>query len=419
MEVPVKISQLMVVAVLVLLRVSANAAILCVDPSNTAKCSATIQGAIDKAKNNDVIKVVAGTFFENDTINTAKAHKLKLTIEGAGAGATIVDGSHGDSVFDVGAKTTLTLSDMTIQHGERDAPQDFGGGVRSVGAKLIITGCLLTENSVPLGGGGGLGGVQGSLTVENSILSNNSASSGGGVEFFPQTNVRIVDSVISDNSANEGGGAAFNGTVTIRNTTISGNGALQSDSSPALGAGIFFDGKHLTVLDSTISENVARTDQSLPSGGGGLDAIGAKVTLSNVTIAGNVASNGGGVDSTGTAVIQSSNSIIAGNTATSSAPDCAGDLKSLGFNLIEDTAGCTLTGKTATDITGEDPKLGTLAINGSCTTETQAPEAGSPALEAGNPGPPDGTDGHCLPTDQCGRTRPAGKCDIGALQVSS
>src|SRR5450755_1314699 len=38
---------------------------LCVDPSNTPHCSATIQDAVDQAKTNAVITVVAGTFDEN------------------------------------------------------------------------------------------------------------------------------------------------------------------------------------------------------------------------------------------------------------------------------------------------------------------------------------------------------------------
>jgi hypothetical protein len=405
------------VAVFLILRTGANGAILCVDPSSL-QCSPTIQGAVDLAKSDDVITVVAGTFFENVTINTTNPHQLKLTIKGAGAGSTIVDGSGIDSVFNIGRKTTLKLARMTIQHGERGAVQDFGGGVRSFGARLTIERCLVIGNSVPFGGGGGVGGQQGSLTVRNSTFSNNSAAAGGGVEFFPAKKVTIVDSVISDNSANEGGGAAFNGRVTIRNSTISDNTAFQSEDSPALGAGIFFDGQHLKIHNSTISKNVARTDQTLPSGGGGLDALGAFVTLNNVTIAENSASSGGGVNSVGTAILKTSNSIIAGNSVTLSSPDCAGGLQSRGFNLLGDTTGCIISGDNQTDITGKDSKLGPLSVHRTCKTEGEAPQAGSPALRAGNPRLPNGINGHCLPTDQCGTARTAGSCDIGALQVS-
>jgi hypothetical protein len=60
-----------------------------------------------------------------------------------------------------------------------------------------------------------------------------------------------------------------------------------------------------------------------------------------------------------------------------------------------------------------------LTLNSPGLTETQALQAGSPALKAGNPGTPNGKGGHCLPTDQRGVKRTTGKCDIGAFQLSS
>jgi len=71
---------------------------LCVDPANTAKCSATIQAAVNKAKTIAVITIVAGTFDEHVVINSgAKPKSLTLVIQGAGAGNTIVDGSNAAS----------------------------------------------------------------------------------------------------------------------------------------------------------------------------------------------------------------------------------------------------------------------------------------------------------------------------------
>ena len=43
---------------------------LCVDPTNTSTCFATIQEAVDAAVSGDVINVVAGTYNENVIINT-------------------------------------------------------------------------------------------------------------------------------------------------------------------------------------------------------------------------------------------------------------------------------------------------------------------------------------------------------------
>jgi len=144
------------------------------------------------------------------------------------------------------------------------------------------------------------------------------------------------------------------------------------------------------------------------------------VTLNNVTVADNTAAIGGGIDTQARmSSITSGNSIIADNGATVSSADCAGNVKSAGYNLFFDTTGCSISGKASTDITGQDPLLQPLFLNLPGTTETQEPQAGSPALKAGNPGSPNGSGGHCLPTDQRGVKRLTGKCDIGAFQLSS
>ena len=407
--------------------VSSAAQNLCVNPSNTPHCYATIQDAVDHAKSNAVITVVAGTFHENVAINTGASPKnLSLVIQGAGVGNTIVDGGALDSVFNVGPKATLTLSKMTIQNGERSGSQELGGGVRSLATKTTIENCLVTDNSVPDGGGGGVGVEAGSLTISNSTLSDNSALGGGGGLFFATTSSKtatITNSTISGNTGNEGAGITVGALskATIRSSTISGNTAVQVGDSEPIGAGIFVDGKALTILDSTISGNLARTG-GMPSRGGGIYSLEATVTLNNVTIADNTASNGGGIYTIETEPgksFSSSNSIIADNTDTVSAPDCMGDLDSTGYNLILETTGCTISGKASTDILGVNPMLLPLTLNSPGLTETQALQAGSPALKAGNPGTPNGKGGHCLPTDQRGVKRTTGKCDIGAFQLSS
>ncbi len=396
---------------------------LCVDPSNTAKCSATIQEAINKAKSGAVITVVAGTFLENVTINSGPKPKgITLLIEGAGPGTTIIDGDGAGIVFDVGRKAALTLANMTIQHGKNTANQGLGGGVSAVGTKLTIQGCEINDNTVTDGGGGGVGVEAGPLTVVNSTIRDNNASSGGGL-FFASAGktATISNSTITDNVANEGGGILVGGLGkgTIRNSSIDDNQAEEVGGSPALGGGIFVDGKSVTILDSTISDNLARTDQAMASHGGGIDNLNSTVTLNNVTIAENNASVGGGIDTHVGKSFISSNSIIADNFDTVSSADCAGTVKSAGYNLLLDPSGCEVSGKTSSDIIGEDPVLADLVLNPPGTTETRALGTGSPALEKGNPGSPTGTGGHCLPTDQRGVKRPAGKCDIGAYQSSS
>ncbi len=79
-----------------------------------------------------------------------------------------------------------------------------------------------------------------------------------------------------------------------------------------------------------------------------------------------------------------------------------------GYNLL----GTALQGTTSGtgDRFSDTPLLGTLANNGG-TTETLAPQAGSPAIGHGDPGQA-GT------TAQNGVVRPAGAVDIGAFQTA-
>jgi hypothetical protein len=117
----------------------------------------------------------------------------------------------------------------------------------------------------------------------------------------------------SVNDANNfGGGLANFGTLTVSNTTFSGNTAGASG-----GAGIFSDGA-LTVNNSTFSGNTTGNGGS----GGGIDSISpGTLTLTNCTFDGNnAASHGGGLASSGSATL--TNCTITNNrvTATSSSP---------------------------------------------------------------------------------------------------
>jgi hypothetical protein len=85
--------------------------------------------------------------------------------------------------------------------------------------------------------------------------------------------------------------------------------------------------------------------------------------------------------------LQTRNTILAGNTAQTNAPDVSGNLGSLGHNLISNAAGGS--GFNETDLLNVNPLLGPLQDNGG-PTFTHALLPGSPAIDAGdNTGAPD------------------------------
>jgi hypothetical protein len=100
-------------------------------------------------------------------------------------------------------------------------------------------------------------------------------------------------------------------------------------------------------------------------------------------------------------------------------------LHSLGFNLIETTDNCLISGTTFGNVTGQDPRLGPLTSNiGSSASARQTTPVrpllpGSPAIDAGDPGGCTNGQNQILTTDQRRFRRPIGaRCDIGAVEYS-
>ncbi len=247
-------------------------------------------------------------------------------------------------------------------------------------------------------------------------------SGSGGAIYSQGLEVMLRDVHVTGNTATSGGGAFFrdySSATRISNSTFSGNTAN-------VGAGFFCDGS-LAIVNSTISDNTA----DLTAGGIMFTGL---ARLVNVTITNNKANNGGGITKFGNGTINISNTIIAGNTATSGvAPDIrfeSGSFSSVGGNLVGDSIGdSTNTGVNyisyrTSDIRDVDPRLDTLKLNGG-TTPNHALLAGSPAIDAGlNALAFDPFNGNPLLTDQRGFRRifdgnndGVAVVDIGAFEV--
>jgi hypothetical protein len=170
------------------------------------------------------------------------------------------------------------------------------------------------------------GGVHnsGTLTVTNSTFSGNTAFIGGGI-YSDSGSLMVTNSTFSGNKAYEGGGIYNDGTLTVTNSTFSGNAADES------GGGIF-NWYMLMVTDSTFSGNYASDGGGINNmgtltvtnstfsmngatdGGGGIDNDHGMLTVTNSTFSGNSASwVGGGIYNMGTLTV--TNSTFSGNTA--------------------------------------------------------------------------------------------------------
>lgn len=226
-----------------------------------------------------------------------------------------------------------------------------------------------------------------SLTASDLTITRGDVTSGGGIRNVSGT-LTLMGVTLSGNLGGNGGAIFNDGTATLRNVTLSGNVAT-------LGGGGLYNSGTATLNNVTIADNTADNDANGSGDGGGIFVPSGTVTLSNTIVGDNIDK------STGTDPKHN---------------DCSGTLASGGYNLIEDTTGCTIGGVATGNLTGVDPRLEALADNGGPTL-THALRNNSPALDAGNPAAPASGPSACESTDQRGTKRPQGpRCDIGSFE---
>src|SRR6202030_2865083 len=113
----------------------------------------------------------------------------------------------------------------------------------------------------------------------------------------------------------------------------------------------------------------------------------ATLTIKNSTLSGNSATTGGGILSLAlsppnSATVTLGNTILNAGDPGENIANGGGSVTSLGYNISSDNGGGFLTA--TGDQINTDPLLGPLQNNGGSTL-THLPSAGSPAIGAGNP----------------------------------
>lgn len=304
-----------------------------------------------------------------------------LTIVGAGARHTIVDGNHLDRIFSIGNTATVTIRDMTLTGGDSTGRGtskeiDMGGAIYNTGT-LTLDRVAVVGNHAD--GGGGIFSVPGSyITINQSLIAHNSAYEAGGIRF--DGGGELIDSTVTDNRLEPLPKKSYAHDPKLAIT-------LANELS-GYGGGIDFrGGNNLDIVNSTITDNHAI------KGGGGLNSAQSYAAATSATSPG---------------ITLLLNTIIANNTSSAGGNNCNVEeniIESEGHNLASDGS-CFLTAPG--DLPNHNPLLGALAFNGGAT-QTEALLTGSPAIGAG------ATQG-CPRHDQRGVTRPGGSCSIGAYQ---
>ena len=449
---------------LCLTALSTHAATITVMNTNNSAAGSLRQGLAD-AVDGDTINFDSSLNGQTITLTSGELLVDKnVIISGPGADMLAVDGNYNIRVFHIGSGKTVTISGLTITHGNGNFDVGAGGGIYNDHATLTVNNCTVSGNVASIGGGifnGSQFGGSATLTINNSTISGNSAWAefisggiGGGIgnwgEFGGSATLTINNSTISDNSAagesGFGGGIGTSGdfgnaTVMINNSTISGNSAgylagggggiwnvsaiLTINNSALIGnwtsgelsnAGAITQGDgSLTITNSTLSGN------STNGKGGAILNVGfsssAALTVHNSTLSGNSASSGGGIYNYGgynSTSAHIGNTILKTGASGENIVNSSGAVTSDGYNLSSDNAGGLLTA--AGDEINANPLLGPLQDNGG-PTFTHALLSGSPAIDAGDPSftPPPNYDQRGTGFARVFH----GRVDIGAFEVQT
>jgi predicted outer membrane repeat protein len=283
-----------------------------------------------------------------------------VTIIGAGAENTIIDGGGIDRIFDIFPEATVNISGVTIRNGTARN----GAGIRNTGTLLLEN--SIVENNVAAGEfdsvGGGIANSQGGdLTLDGVIVRNNTAEIHGGGLYSTDSIATIIDSMFENNSTEmDGGGiSVFNGSLEMTGGAISNNsaaldgGGLSMESAIVSltevsvtgntateeggGINVIGSGAQLRVFTSTIANNTATNE------GGGIRAVGVTVGLMDTTVSGNTTTLDGGGLFSDTSLVELQNSLFTSNSAS----EDGGGISSNGFTGALGISNSTFSGNTS------------------------------------------------------------------------
>ncbi|BAY98518.1 hypothetical protein NIES37_24680 [Tolypothrix tenuis PCC 7101] len=358
-----------------------------VNPETNASTD-SIQNAIDAigtVAGNSIINLGAGTY----TGNTVNIFEKTLTINGAGASNTILDGNNINQIFSIFSQGTVTINNLAIISG-RGFGFD-GGGIAyfsSSSGTLNLNNVTFTGNSTAFdveggGNGGAIYSEYGTLNVNNSTFNSNLATDGnGGGIYSLYSKLNVNNSTFSGNLASDGGGGGIynisdnQSGLNVSNSTFNANSAID-------GGGIYNNGINGGRLDFNNSNFISNSATS--GNGGGIYNYDTTGNVNNSTFSSNLASNGrgGGIYNEGVFinVLTVNNSTFDANSAT----DGGGIYNNVGVSLNVNNS--TFASNSAINGNGGGiyNSLDTLNVNNSTFSGNSATDGGGILIESRSP----------------------------------
>jgi hypothetical protein len=245
---------------------------------------------------NDVINIEAGLYHTGGAKFTYESiEDFSITVQGAGAVLTILDGDNRNRVLKVSAKSDsdvfISISGLTIQNGffisrPGYTPFPIGAGIIAVSQNLTIEGCEFINNTIAgAGDGGGLyASASNTVNLSKNLFSNNSADGLGGGAYLTASKLNISGNQFIDNSAIGSGGGAYISGIKLYLNDNEFYGNVSGVSSGGL-YGVFYSQE---ISNVNLINNIFALNNSFMSGnrvGGAVSILGAeKVNIINNTL---------------------------------------------------------------------------------------------------------------------------------------
>lgn len=234
----------------------------------------------------DIINIAAGTYHTSGSsfsYNPAATENRLLTIQGGGAGNTILDGDTNEQVMNL-ATTGLTnddTADITVTgitfHDGFSASDGAGLYIRTIQADIVVQYCEFTENIGTVGSsqhGSGLFAISsdpfittGNVTISNNTFRENRADNrGGGAYAISSTGIVTYDNnIFKMNFADFSGGGAYGSSTS--GSVLFINNLFQQNTSTRRGGGVT---SYTSVGVVSFTHNTFSGNSTGNLGGGGI-----------------------------------------------------------------------------------------------------------------------------------------------------